>query len=388
MWLGVVDFEKAFDTVDHPMLWRALDETGVEPCYVNILQRLYASQEAVVDVGVKSRAFPLQRGVKHGDPISGLLFLAVMEVCFRSLTDKWRNLNSRRKGQYYGFVIDDPEDPMTNLRFADDVLLLGQSPRDIRNMLEHLRLAAETYGLKLHMGKTKVFTTAPRNRKTCLKIGEDTIDVLSGEASERYLGRKLCLASFHEAELDNRIRAAWAAFSKHRCVFASNSYTFASKAKLFNSTVTPVALYGCAGWTLTKEMELRLRTAQRKMLRTMLCKRRRPDEEWVSFLKRTTALVESRMQQLGYKTWIGESRAKKWRFASRTVMTVDNRWSKRLLEWTPFFGCVARRSVGHPHCRWEDSIIEVAGSNWPAAASDSELWSLLEAGFVDRSVLA
>lgn len=96
LWLGVVDFEKAFDTVDHPMLWRALDETGVEPCYVNILQRLYASQEAVVDVGVKSRAFPLQRGVKQCDSISGLLFLAVMEVCFRSLTDKWRNLNSRR----------------------------------------------------------------------------------------------------------------------------------------------------------------------------------------------------------------------------------------------------------------------------------------------------
>lgn len=125
-----------------------------------------------------------------------------------------------------------------------------------------------------------------------------------------------------------------------------------------------------------------------KMLRTMLCERRRPDEEWVSFLKRTTALVESRMQQLGYKTWIEESRAKKRRFASRTVLTVDNRWSTHLLEWMLFFRCVARRNVGHPHRRWEDSIIEVAGSSWPAAASDDELWSLLEAGFVDRSVLA
>ena len=120
LWIGLVDFEKAFDTVNHASLWPVLLEVGVEPCYVEVLKRLYACQEAVVDIGVESRAFRLQRGVKQGDPINRLLFLAVMEVCFRDLTRKWSALNARRTGQYMGMVIFDPSRSLTNFRFADE----------------------------------------------------------------------------------------------------------------------------------------------------------------------------------------------------------------------------------------------------------------------------
>ena len=58
LWIGLVDFEKAFDTVDHDSLWRVLRDVGVEPCYVEILRRLYANQQSSVDVGVDSRASP------------------------------------------------------------------------------------------------------------------------------------------------------------------------------------------------------------------------------------------------------------------------------------------------------------------------------------------
>ena len=70
----MVDFEKAFDTVDHAKLWAALSTLGVETCYVDILKRLYEDEVAVVDVGVESRAFGLKRGVKQRDPINGLCF--------------------------------------------------------------------------------------------------------------------------------------------------------------------------------------------------------------------------------------------------------------------------------------------------------------------------
>ena len=146
LWLGLCDFEKAFDTVERNSLWKVLIDLGVERCYVEILQRLYSSQEAVVDGALQSRPFSLLRGVKQGDPISGLLFLALMEVCFRSLCGKWKALNARRVGQYFGFVIDDPNDALTNLRFADDALLIGQSRADVGKMMEHLRADAAKYG--------------------------------------------------------------------------------------------------------------------------------------------------------------------------------------------------------------------------------------------------
>jgi len=68
LWLGLVDFEKAFDTVEHDALWKVLNEQGVEPAYINLLRKLYKNQTATVLAGTESRAFTLGRGVKQGDP--------------------------------------------------------------------------------------------------------------------------------------------------------------------------------------------------------------------------------------------------------------------------------------------------------------------------------
>ena len=76
----LVDFEKAFDTVEHEPLWDVLVEQGVHPAYVDLLKVLYKDQSATVIAGCRSREFSLQRDVKQGDPISALLFIAVMEA--------------------------------------------------------------------------------------------------------------------------------------------------------------------------------------------------------------------------------------------------------------------------------------------------------------------
>ena len=55
LWLGLVDFEKAFDSVEHDELWKALSEHGIDASYVDLLKRLYSRQTAAVLVGSKSR---------------------------------------------------------------------------------------------------------------------------------------------------------------------------------------------------------------------------------------------------------------------------------------------------------------------------------------------
>lgn len=124
-WFGLVDFEKAFDTIEHDALWQVLVDQGVDTAYIDLLMALYANQTASVSAGTQSRSFVIERGVKQGDPISTLLFIAVMEAIFSNLENKRQQLNTRRTGAYYGLIIDDPKDPLTNLRFADDVLLLA-----------------------------------------------------------------------------------------------------------------------------------------------------------------------------------------------------------------------------------------------------------------------
>ena len=82
--------------------------------------------------------FALERGVTQGDPISALLFICGMEAMFRTLL-RWSRLKRRKKRRYYGLVVDDPQDPLTNLRFADDVLLVASSSTDIAKMVADLK---------------------------------------------------------------------------------------------------------------------------------------------------------------------------------------------------------------------------------------------------------
>ena len=62
LWLGLIDFEKAFDTVEHDVLWEVLKDQGLHSDYIDIIKRLYDGQTAYVQARAASRRFPLLRG--------------------------------------------------------------------------------------------------------------------------------------------------------------------------------------------------------------------------------------------------------------------------------------------------------------------------------------
>jgi len=383
--MGLVDFEKAFDTVEHRALWATLADQGIDSGYLEVLQRLYGSQSATVMAGAESRSFSLQRGVKQGDPLSALLFIAVMEQIFRTLKDKWCNLNSGRQGPYYGVVIDRPEDPLTNLRFADDVLLFASSSQDVSAMIADLSCEARKFGLKLHAGKTVVMTTAAVQPQQ-LDCGGFIVKTLSATESEKYLGKKLSMEDYHDVELANRIAASWGAFMRFKEVLCNNRLALDRRMKLFESVVTPSALYGCASWTMTLERERKLTVARRRMLRWMMAVRRGKEESWPDYIQRSTKLCEATAEKHGAKQWVLLQRLRKWKFAGLTAARADNRWSHRLLTWTPWFRTSVYRRVGRPSMRWGDDICKFAGASWLDAAKDPSLWEALSIGFAKRCV--
>ena len=117
--------------MEHGPLWAALAQQGVERGYIRVLQSSYAGQTATVLAGCESTSFEICRGVKQGDPINAVLFIAVMEAIVRRLKVRWQTLSQRSQVLPYGIVIDKHEDPLTNLRFADDVVLMHLRARQI-----------------------------------------------------------------------------------------------------------------------------------------------------------------------------------------------------------------------------------------------------------------
>jgi hypothetical protein len=253
LWLALVDYEKAFDTVEHAPLWKVLEQQGVPAHYVKLIEVLYTGQESYVQAGVKSGTFSIERGVKQGDPISALLFIAVMQSCFAQLQSKWARLNLRRGGIKFGLQLSPAGGDLTNLRFADDVILVAQQKADIRKMLQDLSAASAPYGLKMHFGKTKIMTWNCLSAScTSVRVGEKDVQIMDETEAERYLGRKLCFADSQLTELNNRIAAGWAAFHKHKGELCNKFYRLRDRARLFDAVVTPAVLYSARGPSLKK----------------------------------------------------------------------------------------------------------------------------------------
>ena len=77
---------------------------------------------------------------------------------------------------------------MQNLRFADDVLLIGKSLLKVTNMLKDVKEQVGMVGLELHMGKTKILSNGfgPDVEKTEVDILGQKVEILAPEESTTY----------------------------------------------------------------------------------------------------------------------------------------------------------------------------------------------------------
>ena len=418
VWIATIDFQKAFDTVEHQSLWNALHKQKVPDAYVRILAKLYTGQEAQVRTDKTSRIFSLERGTKQGDPLSSLLFNAILEDIFGDVSQLWE---SRRYGIHLSGA---PCDDLTNLRFADDVLLFARTLPQLQQMVAKFQCAARARGLLMHPDKTKILTNATRHTGRATSKFADIegmrLEILDFADTTKYLGRLIGFDHPHNAEIDNRIRVAWKRFMANKQELTSKSYTLRNRLRLFDSVVTSSMLYGSASWTLTQDLQSKLQRTQRKMLRMILGSGRRklidsPEigsdhasnsssgasdsgtsgtsnhlEAWQDWLKRTAHTAESQLQKYKIDNWITAWRRKVWRWAGRVARFSRERWALKASQWDPASSKHAKgRPQAHPRKRWSDDIvcflkskdITTTSTEWHRHAMDRSQWTDWEEEF-------
>ena len=185
-------------------------------------------QAATVKCDVASRKFSIERGTKQGDPISPILFNAVLEKVMRELKAKWT-----QEGK--GVKFNSGMKFLQHLRFADDLLLIATSKKHVQSMLEDLSVASGKVGLVLHMGETRVLTNGvgPGTRCAEIPVHDRVVEVTPPGDSTIYLGRALSLRCPHDAELKHRISRAWAKFWVFKQELTSRNYSLHHRMRLF-----------------------------------------------------------------------------------------------------------------------------------------------------------
>ena len=146
----LVDYTKAFGSVDHNKLWKILKEMGIPEHLICLLRNLYAGQEATVRSGHGTTDwFKIRKGVCQGCILSPCLFNFYAEYIMRNAGLEEAQAGIKIAGRN-----------INNLRYADDTTLMAGSEEELKTLLMKVK-ESEKVGLKLSIQKTKIMASSP-----------------------------------------------------------------------------------------------------------------------------------------------------------------------------------------------------------------------------------
>ena len=128
----IIDYAKAFDSVDQNKLWKILQEMGI-PDHLNcLLRNLCAGQEATVRTGCGTMDwFQIGKGVCQGCPLSPCLFDFYAEYIMwnAGLDESQPGIKIARRN-------------INNLRYTDDTTFMVESEEELKILLMKVKKLA------------------------------------------------------------------------------------------------------------------------------------------------------------------------------------------------------------------------------------------------------
>ncbi|VDP74975.1 unnamed protein product [Schistosoma curassoni] len=152
LYTKLIDYEKAFNSVDRRTLWKRLRLCGVPEKIVSIVTNSCDGLQCEqVHGGQLTDAFQVRIGVRQGCLLSPFLFLLVIDWIVKTSTSEGKN-----------GIQWTAQNQLDDLDFADDLALLSHTHEQMQIKTASVSTVSASVGLNIRKGKPRSSSTTQR----------------------------------------------------------------------------------------------------------------------------------------------------------------------------------------------------------------------------------
>ena len=147
-----IDQEKAFDRVEHQYLWQTLAAFGFDPGFIAMIRVLYTDVASILKInGGLSAPFGVQRGVRQGCSLSGMLYSLAIEPLLHKLRTVLKGVRFPQCDVSFKLSV-----------YADDLVVLLNTQEDIDFLTDAVKDFGFISSAKVNWGKSEALMVGGR----------------------------------------------------------------------------------------------------------------------------------------------------------------------------------------------------------------------------------
>lgn len=164
--IATLDLRKAFDSVAHKTIFDTITALGCPKHFIRYVKALYTDSRTTLQYGSLDTILKVNQGVLQGDPISPLLFNAVIDRAIRKIPE---DIGYRMNGKIFNCVA-----------YADDIILVASTKRGLQDAIDALTSCLASFGLKTNHEKSSTLSLVPSGKEKKIKVIEESQFVIDG----------------------------------------------------------------------------------------------------------------------------------------------------------------------------------------------------------------